>query len=155
MELWQINSSSALQNVNQVSQSKVFDSSSVTAKFEYAKILAEKIANAREDMERMNEIQEELDENEKLHEELTGKSPNEEDSDGSKANHETTETIKRFMPDGSIMFMKVQGGEVIEQFKKKPHFVAVADPSAPKSASGGFGIKMKAIQHLDLFSLLI
>ena len=148
MELWQITSNSKLQSEMQFSREKT-SSSSNSIKSDYAKILAGKIANAREDMEQMSKIQEEIDENKKLQEELTGK-PQEEDSKN--FSYESTETIKRFMPDGSIMFMKIKGGEVVDTFEKKPHLVAVADPSAPQTASGSEKIVMKA--HIDLFSLL-
>ena len=103
-------------------------------------------------MERMSKIQEELDENRKLQEELTGKSQEE---DTNSSSYDSTETIKRFMPDGSILFMKVKGGEIVEQFEKKPHFVAVADPSAPQSSTGSNAVSMKMKPQLDLFSLLI
>ena len=147
MELLQLESVSALP----VTQSRGSSSSNVaTAKFDYAKILAEKIASAKDDMEQMSKTQEELDKNAELQEELTGKSK---DQDGNV--HLATETIKKIMPDGSIVFLKIKGGEIIEQFTKKPHYVAVADPSAPKTASGHIAIKMQMKQKLDLFSLLI
>lgn len=153
MELWKISPIQSSQNSTQDSAAKESSSTGVSIKSEYAKILADKIASAKDDMERMSEIQEELDENNKLHEELTGETPDDDSSNSS--SRESTETIKRFMPDGSILFMKVRGGEVVEQFEKKPHFVAVADPSAPKTVSGTAAVKMKAMPQLDLFSLLI
>ena len=152
MELWQIRTTLSNKDMTQALQSKSAASTSDSAKSEYAKILAEKIASARDDMERMSEIQEELDKNRELHEELTGTVK---DEDSGNSSHVTTETIKRIMPDGSILFMKVQGNEVIEQFKKKPHFIAVADPSAPQSESGHIAVTMKMKPHLDLFDLLI
>jgi len=148
MELWQITSNSKLQSEMQLSREKTSNSSN-SIKSDYAKILAGKIASAREDMEQMSKIQEEIDENKKLQEELTGKIKEE---DSKNSSYESTETIKRFMPDGSIMFMKIKGGEVVEIFEKKPHLVAVPDPSAPQTASGNEKITMKA--HIDLFSLL-
>ena len=151
MELWQITSAQSSLQSALSSRSRESDSSA-SAKSDYAKILEKKIANARDDMERMSKIQEELDENRKLQEELTGK-PQEEDSNSS--SYDSTETIKRFMPDGSILFMKVKGGEIVEQFEKKPHFVAVADPSAPQSATGSDAVSIKMKPQLDLFSLLI
>ena len=152
MELWQINTMASNKEMTKALQSKSAAFTSDSAKSEYAKILAEKIANARNDMERMSEIQEELDKNRELHEELTGTVK---DDDSGSSPHVTTDTIKRIMPDGSILFMKVQGNEIIEQFKKKPHFVAVADPSAPQSESGHIAVTMKMTSHLDLFDLLI
>ena len=152
MELWQITSNHQSQLTAQ--SKKVGSSSSNSIKSDYAKILAGKIASAREDMEQMSKIQEELEENKKLQEELTGK-PQDEDGDQNFSPNQSTETIKRFMPDGSIMFMKIKGGEVVEQFKKKPHFVTVADPSAPQTSSGSNILTMKLKPQLDLFSLLI
>ena len=49
---------------------------------EYAKILAEKIADARTEMEQMDEIQAQLDEIAQLHEELTGRALNSSQSNG-------------------------------------------------------------------------
>ena len=141
MELWQITSSNAAQAVSSSSR----DKPDRAIKSDYAKILAEKLATAKDDMEQMNRIQEELDLNRKLHEELTG--TNQEGSSSV-----STETIKRIMPDGSIRFLKIQDGEVVEQFVKKPHMVAVVDPTAPPTASGETAVTMKP--HQDIFSLL-
>ncbi len=124
------------------------NSSSVSADSEYAKILAEKIANARTEMEQMDELQDRLDEIADLHEELTGKRP---DSSESKE----TSTIKRFMPDGSILFLTVQDGKTVQSFKKKPHLTVVADPSAPKTASGQVATKLVSKPQLDLADLLM
>ena len=115
---------------------------------EYAKILAEKIADARNEMERMDEIQAQLDEIAELHEELTGNRP---DSSESKE----TSVIKKFRPDGSILFLTVQGGEIVQIQKKKPHIVAVADPSAPLTASGHVATKFETRPQLDLAALLM
>ena len=101
-------------------------------------------------LELMNKVQSEIDFNNKLHEELTGKNPSNDDS-----NEETVKTIKRFMPDGSIMFVTLKDGEVVDMHKKKPHLVAVADPSAPKTPSGQTAVTLKVKPQLDLFSLLM
>lgn len=147
MELWQITSENPAQDIYSSSRDNTSKSSSI--KSNYAKILAEKLATAKNDMEQMNKIREELDFNHKLHEELTGTN-----QDGSSAlsSIESTETIKRIMPDGSIRFLKIQDGEIVEQFVKKPHLIAVADPTAPLTPSGNTAVTMKP--HLDLFSLL-
>ena len=147
MELWQITSANTLQDISSNSRDKSSTNNSV--KSDYAKILAEKLATAKDDMERMNKIQEELDYNRKLHEELTGKIK---DEDSNASSSDSTETIKRIMPDGSIRFLKIQDGKIVEQFIKKPHLVAVADPTAPLTPSGNTAITMKP--HEDLFSLL-
>ena len=147
MELWQITSANTLQDISSNSRDKSSTNNSV--KSDYAKILAEKLATAKDDMERMNKIQEELDYNRKLHEELTGKIK---DEDSNASSSDSTETIKRIMPDGSIRFLKIQDGKIVEQFIKKPHLVAVADPTAPLTPSGNTAVTMKP--HEDLFSLL-
>ena len=153
MELWQVTSTQNTQKINPISKS---NQSSLNANYktqsDYSKILADKIANAKSDMEKMSEIQKQLDEIEDLQEELTGKSHDDKSDTNSRG---ATETIKRFMPDGSIMYMKIKGGEVIEQYQKKPHLVAVADPSAPQGVSGNEAVTIKMKPQLDLFSLIM
>ena len=139
------------QIANSNSQSKNANSTSA-AKSEYAKILAEKIASAIDTMKQMNVVQSQLDEINELHKELTGKSTSNDDSKDN-GGIESTRTIKRFMPDGSIMITTIKDGEIVEQHKKKPHLVAVADYSAPKTESGQTPLKMES--HLDLLSLLM
>ncbi|MBR2178812.1 MAG: hypothetical protein IJ862_00235 [Selenomonadaceae bacterium] len=145
MELWQVTSANSMQVVSSSSRDKPSNS----VKSDYAKILAEKLATAKNDMEQMNKMQEELDFNRRLHEELTG---TRQDGNSAVSSVESTETIKRIMPDGSIRFLKIQDGEIVEQFVKKPHLIAVADPTAPPTASGNTAVTMKP--HEDLFSLL-
>ena len=152
MKLWQIISAQSSQNML-YSQSNEPNDFTTTAKSDYAKILAEKIANARNDMEQMSAVQEQLDEIAELHEELTGRQLDEE-SNSNSSSSEAVETIKKFMPDGSVLIMTVKGGEVVEQFKKKPHLVAVADPSAPPTPSGNVAVTMKVKPQLDLFNLI-
>lgn len=118
------------------------------ASSEYAKILAEKIADARTEMEQTDEIQARLDEIAKLHEELTGKrldsSPSKEKS-----------IVKRFMPDGSILFLTVQDGKTVQTFKKKPRLAVVSDPSAPLTPSGRTATKLVTKSQLDPADLLM
>ena len=147
MELWQITSANSTQDISSSSRDKPLTKTSI--KSDYAKILAEKLATARNDMEQMNKIQEELDLNRKLHEELNGTS---QDGNSAVSSIESAETIKRIMPDGSIRFLKIQDGQIVEQFVKKPHLIAVADPTAPLTPSGKIAVTMKP--HEDLFSLL-
>ena len=149
MELWQITSADSSQLISS-SRDKPTANSSI--KSDYAKILAEKLATAKNDMEQMNELQEDLDYNSKLQEELTGKSR---DDDSQISSGKSTDTIVRIMPDGSVRFLKIQDGEVVEQFVKKPHMVAIPDPTAPLTPSGDVAVTMKAKPQLDLFSLLI
>ena len=115
MKIWEISSA-------QLPLTASKNTSGEPANSEYAKILAEKIADARNEMERMDELQAQLDEIADLHEELTGRRP---DSSQSKE----TSTIKRFMPDGSILFLTVQDGKTVQAVKHKPHLFDVVDLS--------------------------
>jgi len=151
MKLWEITSTQNSLSSNANAQTRT---STSTAASEYAKILADKIANAKIEMEQMNEIQEALDEIQDLHEELTGHRTDEKSSGGS-SSEEATETVKKFLPDGSILVMTVKDGEVVEQNKKKPHMVAVPDLSAPLTPSGNTAVTIKAKPQLDFFSLVL
>ena len=66
-----------------------------------------------------------------------------------------TETVKRFMPDGSIMITTYNGSSVVQQIKLRPHLVPVNDYSAPPTPSGQPATKFVAKQNLDLLSLLM
>ena len=128
---------------------------------EYAKILAEKISNIKSDVQKMDAVQEQLDEISDLQEELTGEVKVDEDSgnanrDGSGVSINTsTETIKRFMPDGSIMITTYEGSKVVEQVRQRPHMIAVPDLTAPPNPDGTTATKLEARQSLDLASLLM
>ena len=113
---------------------------------EYSKILDEKISNIKADIEQMEETQEQLDEIEELHEELTG---------GTSEKIVETETIKRFMPDGSIMVTTYEGGKVVEQVRHKPHMMVVPDYTAPPKPDGTPATELKPYQNLDLEMLLM
>ena len=113
-------------------------SSQGTANSAYAKILAETIADARTDMEQLDE----------LRAELTGQGA------GTSQSKEVS-IIKRFKPDGSILFLTVEDGKVVQTFKKKPRLVAVADPAAPLTPSGQTAIKFEIRPQLDLAGLLM
>ena len=106
---------------------------------DYAKILAEKISEVDSEFE-----------------ETKNNLSNQNQSSGSEENSASaTETIKRFMPDGSIMITTYDGSSITSQIKLRPHMVAVADYSAPPKESGEPEIKMVAKQNLDLLSLLM
>lgn len=129
---------------------------------EYSQILAEKIANVKTDVEKMNATQEKLDEIADLQEELTGEVKIDEDSGNANRkdfNGTTTsksvETIKRFMPDGSILVTTYENGTITEQIKKKPHLQVVADYSAPPNPDGTVATKTERTQSLDLAALLM
>lgn len=129
---------------------------------EYSQILASKIANVKTDIEKMNAVQEQLDEIADLQEEITGEVKIDEDSgnanrndSSSTASAKTVETIKRFMPDGSILITTYEGGTITEQIKQKPHLQIVADYSAPPNPDGSVATKVERTQSLDLAALLM
>ncbi len=106
---------------------------------DYAKILAEKIA----------EIDSEFDETK------NNLSNQNQSSGGGDSSETSTETIKRFMPDGSILITTYDGSSIVQQIKLRPHLVPVADYSAPPTPSGEQPTKLVAKQNLDLLSLLM
>ena len=106
---------------------------------EYAKILAEKIAEVDSEFE---ETKDNL-------------SNQNQSSDNGKNSSSATETIKRFMPDGSIMITTYDGSSIVNQIKLRPHLVPVADYSAPPEVSGEPSTKFEMKQSLDLLSLLM
>ena len=117
-----------------------------TAASAYEKILNEKISNIKADIEQMEETQEQLDEISELQEELTG---------GGSTNFTEVETIKRFMPDGSIMVTTYENGKITEQVRHKPHMAVVPDYSAPPKPDGSPATELKPYQNLDLEMLLM
>ena len=161
MELWEVTNpvTSFSRDASQSSYKRASTGGSVAS--EYSKILAEKISNIKADMQQMDEIQEKLDEIRDLHEELTGEVKIDEDSGnanrdaGNVSASKTVETIKRFMPDGSIMITTYEDGRITEQVRKKPHMVAVPDYSAPPKPDGSVDMKLKPTQNFDLELLLM
>lgn len=140
MKIWELSST-------QLPQTNVRSSSNDSATSDYAKILAEKIAGARTEMEQMEELKAQLDEIAELHEELTGTALNSLQS-------KEKSVIKKFKPDGSILFLTVQGGKTVQVFKKKPHLAVVADPTAPLTPSGQVAVKLEARPQIDFAGLL-
>ena len=128
---------------------------------EYSKILAEKMANVKKDVQEMEIVQEQLDEIREMHEELTGEIKVDEDSGnanrdgGSMTKTVEIETIKRFMPDGSIMVTTYEDGKITEQVKHKPHMMVVPDYTAPPKPDGSPATELKPYQNLDLEMLLM
>lgn len=128
---------------------------------EYSKILAEKMSNVKRDVQQMEIIQEQLDEISDMHEELTGEVKIDEDSgnanrdSGSVSKTVEVETVKRFMPDGSIMVTTYENGKVTEQVRHKPHMMVVPDYTAPPNPDGSPATELKPYQNLDLEMLLM
>ena len=108
---------------------------------DYAKILSEKIAEVENNFE-----------------EAKNNLANQNESSASAGEQTSTdfpETIKRLMPDGTIIITTYNGSSIVNQIKMPPHFVPVADYSAPPKVSGEPEIKMVEKQNLDLLSLLM
>ena len=158
MKVWDIANPAA--NLNTTQSSYSGKSNSVAS--EYSKILAEKMSNIRTDIQKMDALQDQLDEIADLQEELTGEVKVDEDSGNADRDdssgvsiNDSTETIKRFMPDGSIMITTYEGAKIVEQIRQRPHMIAVPDFSAPPKDDGSPATKLEARQSLDLASLLM
>lgn len=130
--------SSAMQSI--FLTQKISAASSENFSSDYAKILSEKIAEVETEFE-----------------ESKNNLSNQNQSFGSGENSSatSTETIKRFMPDGSILITTYDGSSIVQEIKLRPHLVPVADYSAPPTISGEPAIKFVTKQNLDLLSLLM
>ena len=113
---------------------------SVNVSSDYAKILAEKIS----------EVETEFEETEN-----NLSNQNQSSGGGENSSASSVETVKRFMPDGSILITTYDGSSITQQTKLRPHLVPVADYSAPPTSTGEPEIKFEAKQNLDLLSLLM
>lgn len=142
MGIWQIT------NVSETAtgQTSYKGSSAKALVSEYSKILNEKISSIKEDIEQMEETQEQLDEIDELQAELTG--------NGGERMVEV-ETIKRFMPDGSIMVMTYENGKITGQVRHKPPMMVVPDYTAPPTPDGSPATELKPYQNFDLEMLLM
>ena len=156
MGIWEISSFSEDVPINSSRKS-----SSKGVASEYSKILAEKISNIKTDVQQMEELQDKLDEIRDLQEELTGEVKIDEDSgnanrdSGGVSKTVEVETIKRFMPDGSIMVTTYEDGKITEQVRHKPHMMIVPDYTAPPKPDGSLATELKPYQNLDLEMLLM
>ncbi len=65
-----------------------------------------------------------------------------------------TETIRKYMPDGSLLIITTKNGKTVEQYRKKPHMTEVPDlaNTPPKDLTGAVTnrIKMKQIPKRNL-----
>ena len=118
------NNNSALTNAAEISS-------------EYAKILSEKISEVEAAMDEARENAEQQQQN----------------FSSSSNSAKSIETVKRFMPDGSIMITTYEDGEISSQIKKRPHLVPMPDYSAPPDASGNVSTKM--VQQFSAADLLM
>ena len=157
MGIWEINSSAFVD----VKDSPSYKSNAKGVASEYSKILAEKMSSVKADVQQMQAVQEQLDEIRDLQEELTGEIKINEDSgnanrDGSAVTRTVeVETIKRFMPDGSIMVTTYEDGKITEQVRHKPHMMVVPDYTAPPKPDGSVQTELKPYQNFDLEMLLM
>ena len=157
MGILEIQSSSLID----VDNPKYKANSSKSVASEYSKILAAKISNVKADVRAMEAIQEQLNEIRDLQEELTGEVKLDEDSgNANRTDNAVTkaveiETVKRFMPDGSIMVTTYENGKVTEQVRHKPHMTVVPDYTAPPKPDGSPSTELKPYQNLDLEMLLM
>ena len=140
MGIWEINSSPLLDVSN-----PTYKANAKGVASEYSKILAEKMSIAKADLEQMEAVQEQLDEIDELHEELTG---------NASTQMVEVETIKRFMPDGSIMVTTYEDGKITEQVRHKPPMMVVPDYTAPPTPDGSPATELKPYQNFDLMMLL-
>ena len=140
MGIWEINNSPLLDVSN-----PTFKANSKGAASEYSKILAEKMSSIKEDVEQMEAVQEQLDEIDELQAELTG---------NGNTQMVEVETIKRFMPDGSIMVTTYEDGKITEQVRHKPPMMVVPDYTAPPTPDGSPATELKPYQNFDLMMLL-
>lgn len=65
------------------------------------------------------------------------------------------ETVKRFMPDGSIMLTTYEGSRIVGQIKRKPHMAVVPDYTAPPNPDGSVATELKPTHSLDWEMLMM
>jgi hypothetical protein len=111
----------------------------VTDSSEYARILAEKIAEVDSEM---NNTQ-----NNSANQQETASSGNNENS------MTAIETLRRIMPDGSLKIVTYEDGKIVEQMKIRTHQVMKPDYSLPPDPVGN--LQMKPEQRLSLAALLM
>ena len=159
MELWELSVSVTKFSVTAAQTTCKSSGRSIAS--EYARILDEKISNVKEDIRQMEIVQEQLDEIRDMHEELTGEVKEDEDSGNANRkenfvkNQLEVETVKRFMPDGSIMVTTYEGSKIVEQVRHKPHMTVAPDYTAPPKPDGSVATELKPVQNFDLEMLLM
>ena len=137
MGVWNVNYGTDL--ISSMSQSNFMtdtnnnsvSTEAVKVSSDYATILAEKVSEINEQFEDMRKNFESQH----------------------KTSAKNIETVKRFMPDGSIMITTYEDGKISSRIKKRPHLVPVADFSAPPDANGEPAVKMQ--QSFSIADLLM
>ncbi len=158
MGIWEVTKPAAGTGGN-AAQSKYIRGSAAAS--EYSKILAEKIANVKADVKAQAAVREQLDAISDMHEELTGTVKIDEDSGNANRDSGTSttiteqETIKRLLPDGSVMITTYEGARIVEQIKRKPHMTVVPDYTAPPKPDGSPATELKPTQSLEWEMLLM
>lgn len=145
MSVWNVNyatdliASMAQLNFQTDSNSNSASTNAAQVSSDYAKILSEKISEIDAAMKEARNNAEQQQQN---------------FADGSNA-AKSVQTVKRFMPDGSIMITTYEDGEISSQVKKRPHLVPTPDYSAPPDASGQVATKMtQQFSAADLLMML-
>lgn len=65
------------------------------------------------------------------------------------------ETIHKYMPDGSLLTITTKNGQVVEQYRKKPHMVDVPDlASTPPKDPNDTAITPVKLKHVPKRNLL-
>ena len=146
MGVWNINAATNL--ISSMAQSTVItDSNSanniaagnvVGESSDYAKILAEKIAEVDSNMNNKQ-----------------NNSASQQDNAATSGEKSVTniETLRKIMPDGSIRIITYENGEMVNELKIRTHPVAVPDYSAPPTPDGEPALKSE--QRLSLAALLM
>lgn len=147
MGVWNINAATDL--ISSMAQSTfITDTNSVNnlaagnvgEMSDYAKILAEKIAEADAGTNNQQNNSTSQQENNA--------------STGENSNSMTAiETLRRIMPDGSLRIVTYQDGEIVDQVRIRPHLVVEPDYSAPPNPDGNSALKSE--QRLSLAQLLM
>ena len=158
MEIWEL-ANSATSFGRDVPQ---FSRKSDSTTSEYSKILAAKISNIKEDVRAMEAVQNQLDEIRDLQEELTGNVKVDEDSGNANRDEnsvtstpQTVETVRRFLPDGSIMLTTYRDGKITDRVQLKPHMIVVPDYTAPPKPDGSVDTKLKPTNNFYPALLMI
>lgn len=120
-------------SVNNIAAANVVNDSS-----DYAKILAEKIAEVDSNMNNQQN---------------NSTSQQENFSSSSEKSVSNIETLRKMMPDGSIRIVTYKDGEIDSEVKLRTHVVMTPDYSAPPTPEGEPALK--AEQRLSLAALLM
>lgn len=108
---------------------------------DYAKILAEKIAEVDS---QMNNAQDNSANNYSSEQKAPSSSDN---------SMTMIETLRRIMPDGSLRIITYTDGQITDELKIKPHLVVKPDYSAPPTPDGEAALKDE--KRLSLAALLM